>query len=189
MGFTPGQGVEFDQVSDEHYELVIRRSDTAWWQQIFLLFPDLRQFRTKDLFERHPTKPHLWRWVGRADDTIRIPHGDALDALEVGELEVSIEQAPSVHTALMAGSGRARPFLLVEPMGESRGPDVLERVRKDVEAACASWPPWARIDRRLVLLTDPARPLARSAKGSLLRAIVLADYAADIDALYAQSNL
>ncbi|KAG6892282.1 nonribosomal peptide synthetase [Termitomyces sp. T159_Od127] len=32
--------------------------------------PDVRGYATSDLFERHPTKPYLWKIVGRIDDVI-----------------------------------------------------------------------------------------------------------------------
>lgn len=67
----PGGGISFRHYADDLYELyIVRDPDLEANQPVFKLFPDIQDFRTKDLFSAHPSKPNLWRHRGRADDII-----------------------------------------------------------------------------------------------------------------------
>lgn len=48
----------------EVYEMVIVRKKDWSKQGAFYAFPEKNEFSTNDLFERHPTKPDLWRTIG-----------------------------------------------------------------------------------------------------------------------------
>lgn len=78
--FQEGQGIEFEAISEGLYELIFRKSETATWQQIFLLHPAMNLYRTKDLFRKHPSKDNLWLYSGRADDYVVLANGDNLHA-------------------------------------------------------------------------------------------------------------
>lgn len=47
------------------YELVfVRKPESAKHQGAFCTFPDAENYAMKDLYEKHPTKPDLWRHRG-----------------------------------------------------------------------------------------------------------------------------
>ncbi|KAI0415252.1 hypothetical protein F5X98DRAFT_230098 [Xylaria grammica] len=41
--------------------------DLEPFQGVFYAFPELREWSMNDLYDRHPTKPFLWRYCGRRD--------------------------------------------------------------------------------------------------------------------------
>ena len=58
-------------------------------------------------------------------------------------------------------------------------------LRPHVEEANKLGPTFARIFKEMIIVTDPARPLPRAAKGTVVHPQALDLYAADIDNLYA----
>ena len=183
--FRAGQGAEFERISSKHYELVIRKDPHAWQQQIFLIQPDLDLYQTHDLFEKHPTKENLWRYVGRTDDVVALGNGEAL---RVAEMEKAIESSSAVHTAIIDGAGRDRPFLLVEVTDDDGQPTTVDNIWPHVKACNSHWVKNGQIPRALIIITDPQRPFLRSAKGSVLRKETLVLYAPDIEAMYSRED-
>lgn len=181
--FRPAMGVEFEQSTAELYELVfVRKPELARWQQIFQVYPDLDRFSTKDLWTKHPTKPDLWRYAGRSDDLVILSHGEDLYATDI---EVAIEKHPDVAAALIGGQGRPRPFLIVEWKNDPEGSDGrLEKLWPVVEQANERCSDYVKLSRPLVFFTDPAKPLVRTAKGTVSRRQSLGLYASKIDELY-----
>jgi acyl-coenzyme A synthetase/AMP-(fatty) acid ligase len=59
--FRPGMGLKLQHVADGMYGAVfVRKEEVERWQQVFRVYPELDEFRTKDLFVRHPEKEDLW---------------------------------------------------------------------------------------------------------------------------------
>ncbi|KZT05750.1 putative aminoadipate reductase [Laetiporus sulphureus 93-53] len=143
-------------------------------------------YATSDLWEPHPSKPGLWRIVGRKDDLI------ILSEKVTVEQEYSIGSSPLVQGALMFGRGRAQIGLLVEPQPNvaisPQDESVLAQFRNalwpDVEKANRVMPAFARIYKEMILVTDASRPLVRAGKGTVIRAPSLALYEKEINALY-----
>lgn len=52
---------------EDAYELVIVRKKDWSKQGTFFAQPEKDEYRTNDLFVRHPTKPMLWRAIGMLD--------------------------------------------------------------------------------------------------------------------------
>ena len=182
--FVEGQGIEFEHISDGLYELVFRKkSSQAIWQQIFLLHPDLEIYRTSDVFQKHPTKPALWLFVGRTDDTIKLSSGYAV---QVSPIEDSIQRCPLVKSALVCGAGRPTLFLLVEVIERLQAHHTSQRsdIQNAVEEVNRGLPGYAAIGKAQIIVADPTRPFLRSAKGSVLRKETLDLYAADVDTVY-----
>ena len=179
---------------DTLYELVFRKSADAVWQQVFLARPELDVYRTKDVFRRHASKAHLWAYVGRVDDVIKLSSGFAV---HVTPMEETVARCPGVGGVLVDGAGRERLFALVEVEAEAgfglgrdeqaarSSNDLLAvDVWAYVEAANHELPRFAHVAREMVVLADPQRPFPRSAKGSVLRRETLALYGAEIASLY-----
>ncbi|KAJ7683143.1 hypothetical protein B0H17DRAFT_1205376 [Mycena rosella] len=74
--------------------------------------PDTRGYSTQDLFERHPTKPDLFRIVGRLDDVLIMANGEKAVP---GPMEDVIMASPAIMGAVMFGRERNQVGVLIEP--------------------------------------------------------------------------
>ena len=185
--FRPAMGVEFEQRTEELYELVFRRRpELARWQQAFQVYPSLNDFPTKDLWVKHPSKPNAWRYSGRIDDLIILSHGEGLYA---SDMEAEIQKHPEVRTALIGGQGRPRPFLIIElldntSLSKSEKESKLTRIWPYIEKANEKCSDYVRLVRSLVIFADLARPFPQTAKDTVPRLPSFALYSQDIDSLY-----
>lgn len=90
--------------------------------------------------------------------------------------------------------GREKPQcgVLVEPRAgygvDGSDPGSLERFRNQiwsaVEEANKHAPAYGRIFKEMILVTDPARPLPRAAKGTIIRKQALMMYKDEIEKVY-----
>ncbi|KAK5709871.1 putative secondary metabolism biosynthetic enzyme [Elasticomyces elasticus] len=177
--WAPGGGLIFDPQGDDLHELVIKRNKDRRYQGIFHSFPQHQEWRTKDLYEQHPSKPHLWKYKGRKDDVIVLSIGEKVQPTDG---EKTIEGHPSVKGALVVGEGRFQCSLLVEPDWEVlpltiSADDFLETIWPTIEKANAGLPAHGRIWKS-------NKPFVRSAKGSVMRRQTNDLYKAEIEALY-----
>ena len=46
------------------------------FQIIFSTFPTRQEYWTSELYAKHPTKPDLWKYNGRADDIMVLSNGE-----------------------------------------------------------------------------------------------------------------
>ena len=69
-------GIVIEPATERSFEMVIKQKMDRRHQIVFHNFPELSEWRTKDLFEQHPTKPNLWRYVGRLDDLLVFSNGE-----------------------------------------------------------------------------------------------------------------
>lgn len=183
-------GIEFEPRSDQLYELVFRRSkECERFQQIFAVYPGLDRFPTKDLWTKHPQKPGLWKYVGRTDDMIILSHGEDLHA---SKLEAVIQEQPEIRAALIGGDGRPKPFLILELTSSSelltaQKTHKIEQLWPVVERANVLCSDYVKLTKGLTILADPAKPLVRTSKGTVMRQQSLALYKEEILALYSST--
>jgi hypothetical protein len=53
------------------YEMVFtRQSEAADFQGVFKNYRYLKEYSMSDIYSKHPTKPHHWKYEGRVDDMI-----------------------------------------------------------------------------------------------------------------------
>jgi hypothetical protein len=110
-------GYELEKISDGVFELVIVNNEqTNKYQGIFEVFPNLKEYRTKDLYSPHPTVPGWWKYRGRADDLIILSNGEKINPIPV---ENTIRSNPLVKAALAVGEYRFNPSLLIEMENEN----------------------------------------------------------------------
>jgi len=101
------------------------------------------------------------------------------------DVESAVTRHPRVRSPFMGGEGRQVPFLLVEAKGSTQGLIVeLWEILKMVNGRASEA---IRISKDMIMSADPKRPFRRTAKRTLDRRVILADYQADIDALYGSS--
>lgn len=193
LQFHADLGVDMRQVTNEEYELVLKRSPDIEQHQIeFSIFPELQEYSTRDMFVRHPdpNKADLWRWSARLDDVIVFLNGEKTNPVSM-EQHIMVS-SPEITAALVAGSQRFQASLLVEygskPLSPSERAAAIEKIWPSIEQANKDCPAHARISRTHVLFTTPEKPMLRAGKGTVARAGTIALYASELDALYEDAD-
>ena len=162
-------GYRFDEVSDGSFELVILKdSRTDKFHGIFEVFPDLSEYRTKDLYE---PRGGGWRhYKGRTDDLIVLSNGEKINPTT---MELAVQSHPIVKAALVVGNRRFKPSLLVEldhdsvPRTEAERRERVEQIWPSVEEANKLAPNFAKIPKALVLFATAEKPFLRAGKGTV----------------------
>lgn len=192
--FHPDLGYEFRQATDTEYELVLARSpESEKYQMPFVIFPELKEFHTHDLFVRHPdpNKSDLWRWSSRSDDVIVFLNGEKTNPVS---MEQHITAAnPGVTGVLVAGAQRFQASLIVEYgskelLGPSERATAIETLWPSIEEANQACPSHARIARTHILFTTPEKPFPRAGKGTIQRAAALTLYSSELETLYSHAD-
>lgn len=186
----PGDG---DGDDDGTRELVVvrqkRPDNHPGIQGIWYTFPELDEWRTRDLYRPHPTRPHYWIYHGRADNIIVFSNGEKLNPVTIEEI---VTDHPALKGALVVGSQRFQAGLFVEPVQPPATDDdaraLLDSVWPLVEKANRETVAHGRIARHMVALARPDKPFARAGKGTIQRARTVQLYQDDIDELYAQQG-
>ena len=192
VSYSPFYGSEFRPVgTDGLYEhCVVRNKSLELFQSIFFTYPGISEFRTKDLYERHPTKENLWRHRGRIDDLVVFSNGEKLNPTDI---EIMISAHPAVMSALVGGEGKFHSFLLVEPAefptNQEAKLTLLDEIWPTVQHANESCPSFGRIMKDCIVFTRPEKPVLRAAKGTVQRRATLQRYQEEIDILYESPDL
>ncbi|KAG8676487.1 hypothetical protein FPOAC2_02582 [Fusarium poae] len=180
--FHPASGFVAEPLSDgsELYELVIKPVSQQS-QSVFLIFPDLKEYRTKDLVSKHPTKPHLWLHRGRLDDLILLSNGEKVDPHAT---EAFLHTSPYISSALVYGTGRAYCALLVELQTNVEHAGAVDLLWPLVQEANKLVPSHAQISKDMILVAQPSKPFCRAGKGSVQRQMTFSEYEKELAALY-----
>ncbi|KAJ7865170.1 putative aminoadipate reductase [Mycena olivaceomarginata] len=151
--------------------------------------PDVKGYSTKDLFERHPTKPDLYRIVGRLDDVLVMANGEKVVP---APMENVIIASPFIMGAIIFGRERNQVGVLIEPNHnyamDPTDEKQLEQFRNliwpVIEEANRNAPAFARIYKEMILVTRPERPMARAPKNTVIKKVTVALYDKEIQDLY-----
>lgn len=192
--FHPSVGAVFEPVADGVYELVMRRDENLPQVCFSILGQEaLREYRTKDLFQPHPSVPDAWCWRARADDIIVFLNGEKTNPVSM-EHHVVAQNAGVVSGALVIGTQRFQAALLIEPtvVGEepldtTQQAELIESIWPSIQEANKAAPAHARVEKALILILPG--PLLRAGKGTIQRAASIAQYRSDIDALYSNADI
>ncbi|PSR80570.1 hypothetical protein BD289DRAFT_440575 [Coniella lustricola] len=193
--FHPCVGAFFDPVSEDTYELVLRPNKSLP-QSAFAVKgqESLAEYRTKDIFQPHPTVANAWQWRSRADDIIVLLNGEKTNPVSM-EQQITAQNR-EVVSALVVGTRRFQTALLIEPMqlaehgkplSTSEQAALIERIWPSVQEANAVVPAHARVHKSLIAIVD--RPMVRAGKGTLQRAINVEQYELEISTLYANADV
>ncbi|KAI0325861.1 acetyl-CoA synthetase-like protein [Cubamyces sp. BRFM 1775] len=148
-------------------------------------------FAVGDLLERHPTDPERFRVFGRKDDQIVLS-----SALNVNPIPIEgmLVQDPNIASAIVFGQQRIQLGVLIEPPPHITIP--TGDAQKLEEFKDLIWPTiekvneistlYSRIERNLILVTSPEKPLEHTPKGTPRRGVCMKLYADEIDQLYAK---
>jgi len=184
--FQSHAGVQFEHRTDNLYEMVFVRRPECAMQPIFIAFPELDRFETKDLWAQHPYRKELWRIIGRMDDFVSLT--DAKGYF-VSPFEQEIEQHPRIRTALIGGNGCPAPVLLLEIAEDAVDVESESGRRSFLQSV---EPYIARISERsllrlavdFIIIARKDKPFVRTIKGTLARVPTLRLYEDDIAALF-----
>ncbi|KAJ7761183.1 putative aminoadipate reductase [Mycena maculata] len=151
--------------------------------------PDIRGYSTKDLFERHPAKPDLYRIVGRLDDVLIMANGEKTVP---GPMEDIMMASQFIRGVTMFGRERNQVGVLVEPSPQYKFDPSDEKqlanfrnlVWPSIEEANENSPAFARIYKEMILVTQPGKPMLRAPKGTVNKKATIALYNEEIEALY-----
>lgn len=192
----PELGCVFEENSPGLYELVFKK-DPKYEKHImpFTIGPVLKghdEYRTRDLFVKHSTIADCWAWKARADDIIVFLNGEKTNPVSMEQSIISSNE--DVVQALVFGMQRFQAGLLVEPspklenLNNEEQAAFIDKIWPSIDRANQSAPAHARVEKAMVILTKPDKPMIRSGKGTIQRQGTLAMYAADIDEVYLKAD-
>ncbi|TGJ78269.1 hypothetical protein E0Z10_g10497 [Xylaria hypoxylon] len=189
--FHPCTGAFFEEITSGIYELVIRRQADTKTQTGFSIrgFENLAEYRTRDLFEPHPTLPDTWRWRARADDIIVFLNGEKTNPVSMEQFVVA-KNPTLVNGAIVIGAQLLQAALVIEPkdlastMTTAEKAALIEHVWPSVLEANKSVPAHAKVEKSLILVTD-RKGLIRAGKGTIQRTASISQYTDEIEKLYA----
>lgn len=163
-------------------------------------------YATGDLYEKHPTKPDVWRYVGRGDDVIvmvslpvftltllsTLMNQSNGEKASPGPIEAILRASPDLSDALVVGSDRAQLGLLVFPRHSGvDAKEMLDKLSPLLQKANQASASFAQIARDMCLVIDDperAAALPKSSKGTVQRISAYDIYRSEIDSLYTQST-
>lgn len=186
ISISPVAGAEYRHVAVELHELVlVRKPQLEKYQGIFRTFPQLNEWPTKDLFERHPTDENAWLSKGRLDDIIVFGTGEKMNPVT---MEDTIGVHPAVQGVLVVGTGRTQTSLLLEVSVPASTAEEKERLLEDiwpvVQQANVSCYTHARVHRDMIVFASPEKPFLRAGKGTIQRYLTVELYQPELDELY-----
>jgi len=130
-------GYEFEEISAGVFEqVIVNDKSTNKYQSVFDVFPEMEEFRTKDLYSPRPTAAGWWKYRGRADDLIVLSNGEKFNPIS---MENTICSNPFVKSALIVGEYQFSPPLLIEiadddsPETDAERSEALNRIRPSSE--------------------------------------------------------
>lgn len=186
--WSPAAGAHMEPEEGGLYELVIKRADPKT-QATFHTFPNIPEWRTKDLWEQHPSNVNLWRYKGRKDDVIVFSNGEKLNP--VG-FEKTLESNIKVQGAVVVGQGRFQSGLLIEPSWDTLGDydtdELLNALWPFIEETNADMPAHGRVWKSKIAFAKREKPFKRAPKGSVIREQTIRLYEREIEALYSNEN-
>jgi len=180
-------GHTFRHYSGDMYELVHTRDKKKEpFQGIFYTKGDLDVYEMRDVYIEHPTRKGWWRSTGRIDDVVVMADAKKLNTIPY---EAAIEKNPTIETALICGSGRPRPAVLVQPRQwpetEEDESKLIDAAWPDFEKANGAGPVHGRLIRELVVVAKPSKPFVKAGgKDTVMRARSLQQYEDEIEQAY-----
>lgn len=170
---------------DVFEQVVVRKDKHPGLQGFFYTFPDDDEYFTKDLYKPHPTLPNHWIYYGRADNIIVFSNGEKLNPVTIEEI---ISDHPQVQGAVVVGTNKFQPALILEPTAYPKNADeekkFIDSVWPLVVNANKETVAHGQIGRQFIMLTKPEKPFPRAGKGTIQRAGAVKLYKDEIDEFY-----
>ena len=188
MEWHPACNLEMQPLDLEEgtYEMVhFMNDDTRAHSLLNHNLPGLHEWRTKDLFKRHPKEGKLWQFSSRVDDIIVLSNGHKFNPVTA---ESVVQEHPLVVGALIVGLGRFQPALVVELKSPDNDAAVIDSIWPTIERANTRLPGQGRISRNKILIAPRSKPFHRTGKGTIVRKLTEKNFAPEIEKLYADGD-
>ncbi|KAK9776034.1 putative gluconokinase [Seiridium cardinale] len=141
-------------------------------------------YRTKDLFEPHPTIPRAWKYIARLDDTIVLVNGEKFNPVVV---EGKIRSSRLVTEAVVFGAQQPYLGVLIVPSPVTTGKspaEVLEIIWPVVNAAQEGSDSFAKLSKDMIVILSHGIDYPRTDKGSVIRQAFYKTFAKEIETAY-----
>lgn len=145
-------------------------------------------YGTKDLFQRHPTIPDLWKFAARKDDIIVMLNGEKADPIPV---EDAVRVNPEVATAVVFGAGQeALGLVVIKSYSSTTLPhaEFVKAIGPSIDLGNSRVPAYARISRDMIIVKEAGTPFPATDKGTVIRSTFLKEMHGDIEKLYADRS-
>ncbi|KAK4228632.1 hypothetical protein QBC38DRAFT_454004 [Podospora fimiseda] len=171
-------------------ELVIKKKEEGLdkFQFIFKNFEHLKEWRTRDLYQRHSAtqKQNLWKHIGRLDDVIVLSNGEKVNPVL---FEREVEGCERIKGVLMVGERMYQTGLIVEPRVDVEDRErFIEEVWPWVEKANERFAAHGRVWKEMILVAVDGKPFERTAKGGVMRKKTVEMYREEIECMFSQQN-
>lgn len=167
---------------DAYEQIIVRRAKEPGFLGFFYTFPDLKEYSTKDLYKPHSTIKDHWIYQGRCDNIIVFSNGEKLNPIDI---ETTMMNHPKIKGALVVGSGRFQPALILEPAEHPADEKkFLDSVWPLVVKANKQTVAHGQIGRQFLALSNPKKPFLRAGKGTIQRVGTMKMYNDEIDQIY-----
>jgi hypothetical protein len=139
-------------------------------------------WRSKDVFEPHPTIPDTWKYVTRLDDRVTLSNGEKVLPLP---MEGCIRLNELVREAVVVGVDRSIPGVLVfRASDDLSDEEYLEAVWPSIVEANSHAEQFSQITKDMVTIMPADTEYPRTDKGSIIRAQCYRKFAKEIDEMY-----
>ena len=141
-------------------------------------------YHSHDLFKKHPSIPHAWKYVGRMDHRITLSNGEKVLPLPI---EGRISQNPLVNDAVVLGVERTIPGLLIFPADDKEDAsdaELIERLWPTVDDANKQAEAFSQISKGMIAVVPRSLECPLTDKSSIKRAQVYQDFASQIEETY-----
>jgi len=162
------------------YELVILE---GWPSKVASNRPD-NAYATKDLFEKHPTRPHAWRYYARLDDTLVLENGEKANPLYV---EGVARENRNIGEAVAFGANKERLGLFIVPSDCTlctNDDELISTIWPAVDSSNEKVPAFSRISRDMIKVLPKTTQYRKTDKGTVIRAAFYRDFSDLIEAAY-----
>ncbi|KAL9620042.1 MAG: hypothetical protein Q9160_005420 [Pyrenula sp. 1 TL-2023] len=179
----PAHRVIMEPADNDTYELALNRDLEADPYRAIsqTILRRQGQYRSPDLFKRHPTKPDLWQFHGCSDDIIVFSNGEKWNPVPP---ESIILGHPKLTGVLISGDGRFEASALLEPKQIPESDVALiDELWPVVQHANEQSQSFGRISRTKLAIVPPAS-LIRAPKGTVVRSLSAEKFCDVIESLY-----
>ena len=182
------KGIEFRPIEDGFYEqVVVRHPSTDSFHGAWYTFPEKQEYKTNDLFFKHPSKSNMWIYQGRADDVLVLSNGEKLNPTA---MEETIREDPDIREVIIVGQGKFEPAALIQtkngtpPDSEDEMEEFVKRLHPYIVEANKKAPAHAKLAEDHITFVSPNKPMLLTAKGTVRRGATTRTYEAEINKLY-----
>ncbi|ETS75564.1 hypothetical protein PFICI_12508 [Pestalotiopsis fici W106-1] len=145
-------------------------------------------YRTKDLFEPHPTVPRAWKYIARLDDTIVLVNGEKFNPVAT---EGTIRSSKLVTETVIFGAQQPYLGALIVPSQATVGKspaEVLDAIWPVVESAQEGNDSFAKLSKEMIVILPHGTDYPRTDKGSVIRQAFYKTFSKEIETAYDISN-